>query len=166
MVHRPGGCQAPEAFWVRIVYYDLVKADPHTEEELGAEFRSMDDLLGESDFVTLHVKFTGDNDEDAQPPGVWSDEADRLFHQHLAGRMVDEEALAEAIASKKIGGAGLDVFYYEPFQPDSPLAKVAGDNVILTPHVAGTPNAQARVVVANDLLRLIGRLLKYRPSWL
>ncbi len=69
--------------------------------------------------------------------------------------MVDEEALADALASKKIGGAGLDVFYYEPFHPDSPLAKLAGDHVILTPHTAGTPNAQAWQIVSNQVIRLI-----------
>ncbi len=145
-------------FGVRIVYYDLLKADKRVEEEFGAEYRSMDDLLRESDFVTLHVKFTGDNDKMLSRREFGLMKPTAFFINTSRGRMVDEEALAEAISAKKIGGAGLDVFYYEPFFPDSALAKVAGDNVILTPHVAGTPNAQARVVVANDLLRLIGKI--------
>ena len=144
-------------FGVRIVYYDLVQADPQMEEELGAEFLPMDDLLRESDFISLHVKFTGDNDKMLGRHEFELMKSTACFINTSRGRMVDEEALAEAITSKQIGGAGLDVFYYEPVHPDNPLLKVAGDNVILTPHVAGTPNAQAQAVVANDVVNLISK---------
>ena len=142
-------------FGVRILYYDIIRADPATEEQYGAEYRDLDSLLKESDFVSLHLKFTGDNDKQFSHGEFGLMKPTAFFINTSRGRMVDEEALAEALAAKKIGGAGLDVFYYEPFQPDSPLLKVAGDNVILTPHVAGTPNAQAKTVVANDVIRLI-----------
>ena len=52
------------------------------------------------------------------------------------GEIIDEKALISALDSREILGAGLDVFETEPIQPDNPLLKM--DNVIVTPHVAGT----------------------------
>ncbi len=54
------------------------------------------------------------------------------------GTVVDEAVLIEVLQSKKIGGAGLDVFETEPLPKDSPLRKL--NNVILTPHRAGSPD--------------------------
>ena len=148
-------------FGVRIIYYDIIRADPETEEQYGAEYRDLESLLKESDFVSLHLKFTGDNDKQFSRREFGLMKPTAFFINTSRGRMVDEEALADALESKQIGGAGLDVFYYEPFQPDSPLLKVAGDNVILTPHVAGTPNAQAKEIVADDV---IGLIRKFKSS--
>jgi len=142
-------------FGTRIIYYDLIRADSKTEDEYGAEYHDLDSLLRESDFVSLHLKFTGDNDKlfSRREFGLMKPTA--YLINTSRGRMVDEDALVEALASKKIGGAGLDVFYYEPFHPNHPILNMVGENVILTPHTAGTPNAQAQQIIANQVIGLI-----------
>ena len=75
------------------------------------------------------------------------------------GRMVDEDALAEAVRTGRIAGAGIDVFRYEPFAPDNPLAALAGDNVILTAHTAGAPMVEAWQTTAHELIERIQELL-------
>ncbi len=66
------------------------------------------------------------------------------------GRLVDEEALADALSSGTIAGAGLDVFRYEPLPPDHPFFALAGSRLILTPHVAGAPIAEAWRTIARS----------------
>ena len=58
------------------------------------------------------------------------------FINTARGGLVDEGALIDALRERRIAGAGLDVFDYEPFRRDSPLLTL--DNVVLTPHIAGT----------------------------
>ena len=58
----------------------------------------------------------------------------------------------DALRRGQIAGAGLDVFRYEPLSADSPLFALAGDNVILTPHVAGAPLADAWATIAQELI--------------
>jgi phosphoglycerate dehydrogenase-like enzyme len=64
------------------------------------------------------------------------------FINTARGGLVDEDALIDALRERRIAGAGLDVFEYEPFRRDSPLLTL--DNVILTPHIAGTYDPDAR----------------------
>jgi D-3-phosphoglycerate dehydrogenase len=119
--------------------FRLVGTDPHVSDavagELGIELRPLDDLLRESDVVSLHVLL---NDEtrhlvDAEKlalmkPTAWIVNTSR-------GAVVDQAALIEALREERIGGAALDVLESEPLSPDSLLIEL--DNVILSPHVAG-----------------------------
>ena len=135
------------AFGMTIVAHDEF-IDPNSPfvGELGATLTSLDGLLEESDFVSVHVPLTPETrscfSDDAfgkMKPSAWFINASR-------GEVVDEAALLPALKEKQIAGAALDVRSQEPPE-DSELAKLA--NVILTPHIgAFTNEAQERVVAA------------------
>ena len=128
-------------FGVKLVYYDVQRQSPQVEEALGIQYRDLDDLLQQADFVTLHHRFVdgpGGNDGqfgkrefELMKPGAY-------FINTSRGRMVNEAELVEALKSGAIAGAGMDVFRYEPLPKDDPLLALANDKVILTAHVAGT----------------------------
>jgi len=102
----------------------------------------LDELLARSDVVSLHLPST------SQTRGLI--DAERLARMKptaflintARGALIDERALADAIRRAKLGGAGLDVFAQEPLPAGSPL--IGLDNVILTPHVAGSTGAALR----------------------
>jgi phosphoglycerate dehydrogenase-like enzyme len=148
-------------FGVRLLYTDVDRFDGE-EARLGVEWRTLEDLLQESDFVTLHHVFVeGPQGNDKQFSAREFDlmKSTAYFINTSRGRMVDEEALVKALRSGKIAGAGLDVFRYEPLPAGHPLFELTGNNVILTPHVAGTPDAQAQQTVADELIERVRGVL-------
>jgi D-3-phosphoglycerate dehydrogenase len=117
---------------------------------LGFEMVPLDRLLRESDVVSLHLRlsdqtrgFIGRTQLAMMKPGA-------LLINTARGPIVDEQALAEALSSGRLRGAGLDVFDTEPLPKDHPLTKL--DNVVLSPHCAGiTPEVlEAGLAMALD----------------
>lgn len=120
-----------QAFGARVIAHD-----PYIEEnkvkELGVRMVSKENLLTESDIVSLHAS-KGDGNTVLIGKKDLLIMKDKSFLVNLArGDMVDETALIEALASGKIGGVGLDVFEHEPYA--GPLSKF--EQVLLTPHSA------------------------------
>lgn len=114
-------------------------------QPLNAQYRSLKDLLQQSDFVVLAV------DLNAQSKALINAEAFDLMQKHAVfvnisrGSVVDEEALIEALKQQKIFAAGLDVYQQEPLQ-NSELFKL--DNVVTMPHV-GSATEETRLKMAN-----------------
>jgi D-3-phosphoglycerate dehydrogenase len=126
--------------------YRLVAHDPHVPAEAGrehgVEMVSLDDLLRQSDVVSIHVFLSPETYHliDAarlalMKPGAWIVNTAR-------GRVIDEPALVAALREGRIGGAALDVMEHEPADPDSPLLGLP--NVIVSPHVAGYSHEGSR----------------------
>ncbi len=118
--------------------------------------------MRESDFVTLHLRFqegSGGNDKQFGAREFSLMKQTAYFINTSRGRMMDEDALAFALRSGQIAGAGLDVFRYEPLPADHPLLALAGDNVILTAHVAGSPMAEAWQTTADEVVERIQAVL-------
>jgi len=143
------------AFGMKVLYAQRTRLDPATERALGVQWRSLDDLLAESDFVSLHHRFQegpegNDNHIGARELALMKPTA--YLINTARGRLVDEDALVDALRSGQIAGAGLDVFRYEPFLPDHPLLALAGPRLILTPHVAGAPVVEAWQTIADELV--------------
>jgi D-3-phosphoglycerate dehydrogenase len=116
--------------------------------------------LSESDAVSLHVPRLPETENMIGPAEFARMKPDAILVNTSRGGLVDERALAEALASGKIGGAGIDVFDEEPPRAGHPL--FGEDRVLLSPHVAGlSREAMARLSVAaaeNILAGLDGRL--------
>ncbi|MDA0596427.1 MAG: C-terminal binding protein [Chloroflexi bacterium] len=124
------------AFGMNVLVSDPYVGD-HLAIEYGVEFVSKDELLKRSDYVTLHVPHLAGNTHhyidskalEAMKPSAYLINTSR-------GPVVDEKALVHALQQNQIAGAGIDVFEEEPLSPDNPILKM--DNVICTPHVAGS----------------------------
>ena len=126
------------AFGCRMIYYDTVPLAPEEEEELGLIFRPLDDLISESDVITLHVPMTPETDNIMSAERIAAMKPGAILVNTSRGQVVDEEALATALTEGKLGGAGIDVFTKEPISADNPL--LDAPYTILTSHTAGATN--------------------------
>jgi len=148
-----------ETIGMKVRFYDI-----ETKLPLGnaSQAPSLTALLQESDVISLHVPETPQT-QDMMGPAEFEVMKDGvIFINASRGTVVDIDALAEALHSKKVGGAAIDVFPVEPKSNDeefvSPLREF--DNVILTPHIGGsTKEAQE-----NIGLEVAGKLAKYSDN--
>ncbi len=145
-------------FAMRVLYHDAVRATEQMERELGLEFVSKDQLLKESDFVSLHVplldatrKLIGERELKLMKKSA-------LLVNTSRGAVVDEAALAKALGECWIAGAGLDVFEREP-EVNPELLKLS--NVVLAPHIASasidTRREMSLLAARNAVEALEGR---------
>jgi len=130
-----------KAFGTKGLYYDpFVKLLAKRQRELGLRRVEFDELLRESDVVTIHVPATRDTYHMIDSEALGRMKKTAILINTSRGSIVDEKALCEALQKGIIAGAGLDVFEVEPFQPTNPLASM--EHVVLTPHIsAGTRDA-------------------------
>ena len=134
-----------ESMGLRVIYHDHTDKLRHVNAEPAA---SIDDLLTRSDIVTLHVPETPATDRMIGAAEIARMKDGAFLINNSRGTVVDLDALAAALQSRKLGGAAIDVFPVEPSSNadrfTSPLQ--GAPNVILTPHVGGsTEEAQERI---------------------
>src|ERR671916_1480212 len=137
--------QRMAAFGTRLIAYDPY-IQPARAAALGVRLVGLDELLRESDFISIHLPKTpetvgliGEKELAIVKPGV------RIVNAARGG-LIDEQALADAIAEGRVAGAGVDVYSKEPCTA-SPL--FAFDNVVATPHLgASTAEAQDKAGLA------------------
>jgi glyoxylate reductase len=143
---------------VTVRYFDTIPCPPDLAAELGVdpEPMALADLLASADVVSLHTPLT---------PGTHhlvDDAALRLMKKSAVlinvsrGEVVDEAALIDALRAQRLLGAALDVFADEPLPPGHAYAEL--DNVLLTPHTAGTP-IEARVRIMQYTAANLQRFL-------
>ena len=141
-------CVRARAFGMKVIYFDMNRPPAELESELGAEFRSLDDLLAESDFISLHIPHTPATEKLIGKEQFARMKRTAYLINCCRGGVIDEDAMVDALEAGDIAGAGLDVFVKEPLAHDHPLTKL--DNVILSPHIgggAGTGRADQRQAV-------------------
>jgi len=130
---RIGRALVPKAhsFGLRVIAYD-----PYVPQEvargLGVNLVDLDELLKESDFVSLHAHLTKENEHMIGLEQFKKMKPSAYFINTARGQLVDEQALKTALTEGYIAGAGLDVMDPEPPSPDDPLLQA--DNVIVTGH--------------------------------
>ena len=122
-------------FDTHTIYHDIVEVPSDVQQELKAEPVPFDDLLRESDIVSMHVPLT------RRTRGMMSDrefgmmKSTAFLINACRGPVVDEAALYRALKDGQIASAGLDVLEEEPTPAENPLLDL--DNVVVTPHMAG-----------------------------
>ncbi|HEV7656781.1 MAG TPA: NAD(P)-dependent oxidoreductase [Mycobacteriales bacterium] len=134
-------------FGVEIVYYDLAPVDPAVERACHARYVEQDELIGTADVISLHLPSTPGTDRIVDESFLARTKPGVIIVNTARGSLIDEPALARAVASGQVLGAGLDVTAQEPIAADSPLLGL--ERVVLTPHVGGA--------VADNFPRVIRR---------
>lgn len=139
---------------------EVIGSDPFVSAALarenGIKLVSLDEMIADSDYITLHVGLT------PQTAGVINAKTIAAMKKGVRivncarGELVDDAALIDALKSGHVAGAALDVFTVEPLK-DSPYFEL--DNVILTPHIAGS-TAEAQEAVGVQIARQVREYLK------
>jgi phosphoglycerate dehydrogenase-like enzyme len=144
------------ALGMPIVYTQRTRLPEEVEQQYQATYCSLDELLAESDFVSLHlprgpatVNFIGARELSTIKPGAFLINVSQPT-------LVDREALRQSLASGRLGGYGLDTFYEEPGDANDPLLKFP--NVVITPHLGGSPRWNSLDDIEEVIVRLAHHL--------
>jgi glyoxylate reductase len=146
---RIGRCVARRGvgFQMRVLYSGTKRAPAEVEKELNAEFVEQDRLFRESDFVSLHVPLTARTRHLISRENLEKMKHTAFLINTSRGPVVDEEALADALDSKQIAGAALDVYEHEPKVHPKLMAR---RDVILAPHIgSATVETRTRMMVVS-----------------
>ncbi len=154
-----------QGFGMRTLYWNRTPR-PEQAAQLGAQLRSLDQLLAESDFVSLNVALTDDTHHLIDAAALATMQPGAILINTARGPIVDEAALADALRDGRIAGAGLDVTEVEPIDPASPLLTM--NNVVVLPHIGSASLAtrakMADIAVANLRAALADQPMPHRVN--
>jgi phosphoglycerate dehydrogenase-like enzyme len=147
------------AFEMDVVYFQRTRLDAATEQEFGARYLPLHDLLAQSDYVVVQLPSNDstrgiigrDSFARLKPGAVLIDVA--------RPELIDRTALIEALDAGRLGGLGLDVLYNEPCDPAEPLLRYRNRNVILLPHTAVGGRANALADIETVCVKLWGAIV-------
>jgi (S)-sulfolactate dehydrogenase len=151
------------AIGMRVVGTDSqVPADAAVWQDEQTEPRALDELLAESDVVTLHVPLLAETRNLIDARRLSRMKEDAILIDTARGGIVDEAALLDALAAGRLGGAALDVFADEPLPANDRMVEAVRTipNLVLTPHIAGmTREANDRVstLIAERVAAFLSR---------
>ncbi len=141
-----------KGFDMRVLYYDPRRRED-LEPSLGIEYASLERVLAEADFVSIHTPLTPETHHLINLDRLRQMKPTAILINTARGPIVDTEALIEALQAGEIGGAALDVTEPEPLPADSPL--VSMPNCIVVPHIAsasGTTRGEMARIAARNLI--------------
>jgi lactate dehydrogenase-like 2-hydroxyacid dehydrogenase len=150
-------------FSMRVLYHDAIRANETIEHELELEFAGKEQLLRESDFISLHVPLLDSTRHLIGAPELKQMKKSAILINTSRGPVVDEAALAKALDQAWIAGAGLDVFENEP-QVHPELLKL--ENVVLAPHIASASIDTRREMSMLAARNAVAALEGQRPATL
>jgi glyoxylate reductase len=152
-----------KGFAMKTLYYSR-RRHPELENELGVEYRTLEELLSEADFISLHCPLTQETRHLIGRAQFARMKANAILINTSRGAVVEPGALYQALAEGRIAGAALDVTDPEPPAPDDPLLRL--ENLTIVPHIGSasyaTRDKMARMAAENLLAGLSGR----RPAHL
>ena len=153
-----------QGFNMRVLYTDSVRLAPEEERKSGVIFRPLEDLLKESDFVSIHVPVTNETRCFMNEEHLKLMKPTAILINASRGATVNEASLIRALQEKWIAGAALDVYEKEPIADNNPLLDL--ENVVLVPHI-GSATIEARTQMAETAtLNLLSVLKGERPPCL
>ena len=132
-------------FDMQVLYYDVYRMSPEEEAEYHATYLPLDELLQQADFVSVHTPYMPSTHHLISEREFNLMKPDAILINTARGPIVDEKALAKALQSGKIAGAGLDVFENEPAVEPELLTL---ENVVLLPHIASA-SLKTRTLMAT-----------------
>lgn len=151
-------------FKMKVLYHNRNRLPLDREKELDVEYRGLNDLLRESDFVSIHVSLSDDTYHLIDEKKLRLMKTNAYLINTSRGSVIDEKALAKALKQKWIAGAALDVFEKEPIPKDNQLLKL--DNVVLVPHI-GSASRETRDKMAEvAAINLLNVLKGEKPIYL
>lgn len=150
-------------FDMKILYTNAERCDPALEEALGLEHTTLDHLLQDSDFVSVHTPLTPETHHLFDDQAFAQMKSSAILINTARGSIVDPDALYKALSNQQIAAAAIDVTDPEPIPMDSPLLTL--ENLIITPHI-GSASLQARqkmaaIAIENLLAGLRGDRLPH-----
>ncbi|MBT3319104.1 MAG: D-2-hydroxyacid dehydrogenase [Clostridia bacterium] len=133
---------------------NLIVNDDYIDQSVFADTRfvPLDELFKQSDVIMLHCPLNQDNEHMIDADAIVQMKDGVVIINAARGGLIDEAALANALASGKVGGAGIDSVEVEPIEPDNPL--MGAKNIVLTPHIGWSSresNERLMEVVAETL---------------
>jgi D-3-phosphoglycerate dehydrogenase len=141
---------------MKVMAYDPFVTEDYAKT-LGVELKSLEEIIGSSDFITFHIPKTKETANMINAKSIATMKKGVRLVNVARGGIINENDLCEALESGQVVAAALDVFEKEPLPADSPLLKL--DNVIVTPHL-GASTVEAQVNVAVDVVEQIIEVLK------
>lgn len=133
------------AFGAKVIYYDPYRLSEEREREFAMKFVSLDELLRTSDFVSVHAPLTDENYHMLDGAAIEKMKPGAYVINTARGGLIDEDALVKAVDESRIAGAGIDCNEHLPLAKDDPL--LGRENILVTPHVAGTANDIASATI-------------------
>ena len=154
-----------KSFGMKIIYTRRNRLDEKIEKELSAQYVSLDELLQQSDIVSLHCPYSTETHHLISDAQLSKMKKTSYLINTARGPIVNEEALANALVNKTIAGAGLDVYENEP-KVNEKLLKL--DNVVLLPHL-GSATVETRTAMAttaaNNALEILSGTKPLNPVY-
>ena len=142
-----------QGFQMKVIYTDAVRAAQDVEKAANAEYRDLNALLAESDFISIHVPLLSETRGLFDGPKFYRMKPTAYLINTSRGPVVDEAALVAALEGNKIAGAALDVYENEPFIHPG----LKRHNVVLAPHLASASietRTRMAVMAANNVVAL------------
>ena len=139
-------------FHTQILYYNRTRQSLDFEAENNMRFVGLDELLENSDIVTIHCALTAETRNLINADSIRKMKDGAVLVNTARGEMIDPYALADALNRKKLAYAALDVHRMEPIASDYPLKEI--ENVILTPHIAGITADSFRTMMHDAFLNI------------
>ncbi|MBI1793539.1 MAG: phosphoglycerate dehydrogenase [Chloroflexi bacterium] len=144
------------AFGMKVLGNDIIEIDHVFVTETNIEMTNLEYLLSNSDFVSINCDLNPTSHHLINEKTLARMKAEAILINTARGPIVDENALIEALQAKRLAGAALDVFEFEPLPLESPLLKM--DNVLLAPHNSNSSPAAWERVHWNTIRNLLDGL--------